>query len=75
MDDAIAAYIKLSKSVFSDKTRWPHKNSIFKASRLEDAVMEIIHSSLEVGKRQAGEIRMLDTEGPKWYVALLSSVI
>ena len=75
MDDAIAAYIKLSKDVFSDRTRWPHNNGIFKASRLEDAVMEIIHSNLEVGKGEAKEIRMLEAEGPKWQVALLSFLI
>jgi len=66
IDDAISAYVYLTRHVFSEQQSWPHRDGIFKASRLEDAIVKIISATLKVDEEQAKELRMLDVNGPKW---------
>jgi len=67
VDQAIAAYAKLSEDIFSKKNKWSYKQG--NASRLEDAIDLIIQSSLNVEEGRAREIRMLDNDSQKWQVA------
>ena len=78
IDEAINAYAKLSTAVFSDKNKWSDKAGIShaianaihsldrKASLLEDELAELIQSNLNIEKRRAMEIRMLDDQGSRW---------
>jgi len=68
INDAIEAYVHLSKSVFSNKQKQPRKDGIlFDASRLQDALVMIMQKALGIGE-QAKELRMLSEDGPKWSV-------
>jgi len=69
IDEAIAAYRKLSESVFSKKSMFPIKTT--DASFLETAAADLIHSSLCVDEIRARGIRMLANEQPKWRVTHL----
>ena len=74
INDAIEAYVHLSKSVFSNKQKQPRKDGIlFDASRLQDALVTIIQKVLGIGE-QAKELRMLSEDGPNWLVPWLCSV-
>ena len=66
IDDAINAYVYLTRHVFSERQSWFHRDGIFKASRLEDAIVKIISAQLKVDEDQARELRILDVNGPKW---------
>jgi hypothetical protein len=64
VDEATAAYKKLSEDIFSKRTLWSRKKS--NAALLEEAVANVVHASLGLNNCQAQEIRMLDDKGPKW---------
>ena len=62
IDDAISAYTKLAKRVFSEKKRLLQEG-IFKASLLERAFWDIMELA---GSGAVKGGRMLNEEGPKW---------
>jgi len=66
VDDTIAAYISLVKSVFSKKTKWGFQDATFKASLFEEAFLKIIQCQLNIGTGEARKVLMLNDEGPKW---------
>ena len=70
VDDAIKAYARLAKDVFSEQ-KWFFKDGKFKASRLEGAISTVIQEALEIGEVESRSVRMLDEEAAKWYDLLL----
>jgi len=75
IEDAIDAYTVLAKQVFSEKKRLLLREEMFKATRLEEAVIGIIQMELKLGKDQAKGVRMLDEKMVKWCVTWTLLVI
>jgi hypothetical protein len=61
IDQAISAYVKLASHVFS-KTKWAHQEGTFKASRLEEAIVEVIGTALKIKRDEAIKTRMLNEQ-------------
>ncbi len=64
IDNAITAYVALAKNVFSER-KLLFQDGNFKASRLEEAIVNIIHVALNLTAEEARSVRMLDEAGPK----------
>jgi len=69
VDEAIHAYARLAKHVFSAQ-KWFFKDGKFKASRLEEAIVTVIQEALKIDEMESRSIRMLDEKAAKWYVLL-----
>ena len=65
VDEAITSYASLSKYIFAKKTLLSSQKKT-NASRLEDAIAKVIHSTLNIDESQAQKILMLDDKGSKW---------
>jgi hypothetical protein len=63
IEEAISAYVKVATFVFSERKLW-HQEGTFKASRLEEAMTDLIATSLGIGKVEAAKIRMCDEQFP-----------
>jgi len=74
VDEAIDAYARLAKHVFSAQ-KWFFKDGKFKASRLEEAIATVIQDALKIGEGESRSVRMLDEEAVKWYDFISSSFI
>ena len=74
IDEAIRAYARLAKHVFSAQ-KWFFKDGKFKASRLEEAIATVIQDALKIGEGESRSVRMLDEEAVKWYDFISSSFI
>ena len=67
VEDAIAAYTSVAKTVFTEK-KLPHQEGTFKATLLESAIVKIIRSQTKhVDEKEARAMQLLNKEGPKWY--------
>jgi len=72
INDAIEAFVRLSKHVFSRKQQQTSQNEMmYDASQLEDALNAIIQKALTIGEEESKILRMLDERGSKWSVSLL----
>ena len=66
VDEAIHAYAKFAKHVFSEQKLF-FQDGKFKASRLEEAIMAIIQEALKISEVESRSVRVLDDEAAKWY--------
>ena len=66
-DDAIRVYQRLADFVFCER-KWRWQDGTFKASRLEEAIVKIIMDASNLDEVKAREMRLLNDQGPKWYI-------
>ena len=64
IDNAITAYVALAKNVFSER-KLLFQDGNFKASRLEEAIANIIHVAFKLTTEEARSVSILDEAGPK----------
>jgi len=65
IDEAIDAYEKLARSVFSQK-KWFFREGAFKACLLEDAIVSIVRARSNEADGDPRTVKMLNEDGPKW---------
>jgi len=68
IDEAIDTYLDLTKHVFSER-KWIFQDGSFKATRLEEAIVQVIKAKLNIENDEARQVRLLDENSPKWYVS------
>ena len=64
--EAIDTYLRLTKQVFSEK-KWIFQDGSFKATRLEEAIVQVIKAKLKIeSDEEARQVQLLDESSPKW---------